>query len=117
MRTKFDAYDIPLSVDYYPNARGSRIYNGTMPEPYAELTYFWTNNDNITHNDHGYGFKPDIFNEDPYLSSNFTVLGTSKDIYGYVLFFFFLFLFFFFFYNVGVCVCQATTRGIPNHQN
>ena len=52
---------------------------GYMDESYANDVYYKFSKYNISENLHSYGIRPDTLYTDEYLSTNFSVLGTSRD--------------------------------------
>ena len=83
MNKTFNAEDYPINIDFRADARSDSClifgpqcplnvnYTASVYHNYATL--------NISHNSHSRGFIPSAFNSDPYLTSNFTLLGTSFD--------------------------------------
>ena len=79
MGLNYSAVNIPLSIDWYPYVNDSQIFNGNLPNEYSQSVIDKISKENITMNSHGGAFDPDIFNTDPYLKGNFSVLGISYD--------------------------------------
>jgi len=73
---------IALPLNFTSNAKTSRIFNSTMNNVYSDQVYTVLSENNVTFNEHYWGFYSDTFYNDPYLNGNFSVISTSNDIYG-----------------------------------
>ena len=81
MNKNITANYVALNLNFTKYAKKSRIFNSTMDNEYSNNVYIALKENNITFNEHYYGFTPKSFLNDNYVSGNFTILSTSIDIY------------------------------------
>eukprot|EP01084_Bolivina_argentea_P162405 282646_1 len=82
MGLNYSAINIPLPIEWYPYANESELFSPSytkLPTEYSQSVMDKIAKENITMNSHSGAFDADIFNTDPYLASNFSVLGISYD--------------------------------------
>eukprot|EP01084_Bolivina_argentea_P309826 535955_1 len=73
----YNAYNTALNVNFSPYGKTSRMFDSTMPSSYSSSVYTKMGTEDITWNDHGGGFNPTDFENDMYLSANFSIIGNS----------------------------------------
>ena len=82
--TPFNATGINLDIEWIENAINNSIMfdlKDTTNKYYGEtkLMIDLMQNEPVTFNDHNHGINPTVFQQDPYIISNFTALGISYD--------------------------------------
>uniref|UniRef100_A0A6B2LAP1 folate gamma-glutamyl hydrolase n=1 Tax=Arcella intermedia TaxID=1963864 RepID=A0A6B2LAP1_9EUKA len=72
--THFDAENISLPLQFYPNFKNSKLF-GPAGDDILDIM----GNQNVTMNNHQYGVSPAVFSSDPYLSTFYDVLSWNTD--------------------------------------
>jgi len=76
----FDATEIPLPIKWNDNVYTSQMFNiDSFFANYSSLVINIFGTQSSSYNDHSKGITPTTFNNNPAISSNFTLLGTSFD--------------------------------------
>ena len=82
MGLNYSAVNLPTSINWTSYANKSELFSSSiMPNEYSQSVMNKISSENITMNSHDGAFDPNIFLSDPYLNTNFSVLGTSNDFW------------------------------------